>query len=390
MRIVDVCGFYSLRGGGVRTYIDRKLRAAETFGHEIIAVVPGERESIEQVAPGGHLVTIPCPVFPLDPRYHYFASEPQLHAALDNLAPDMVECGTPWSSAGMVARWQGSARRSLVMHCDALATYPYRWFGGVMDLKTIDRGFEWFWRHLRRLGSAYDIVVCANQTLAERLAAGGVPNIAFEPMGVEPGYFDPALRDMDLRASMLEACQLGLDATLLLGVGRHAPEKRWPMIVEAVTAAGYTHDIGLLLAGEGRDRPRIERAIGGNPHIRFFPPTRDRLAFARLMASCDALVHGSESESFGMVAVEARASGIPVIVPDRGGTTDQAAGGMGWTYPAANGAALTETLKDAAGPELEACRLRTAAAAYDMRTMDQHFAELFARYDALTGLRQAA
>ncbi|WP_447513532.1 glycosyltransferase, partial [Clostridioides difficile] len=67
----------------------------------------------------------------------------------------------------------------------------------------------------------------------------------------------------------------------------------------------------------------IARA-GGSPHIRIPGPLADRGALARLMASGDALVHGCEAETFCMVAAEARASGLPVIVPDRGGAADHA------------------------------------------------------------------
>ena len=36
MRIVDVCAFYAPRGGGVKTYVERKLQAGAAAGHEII------------------------------------------------------------------------------------------------------------------------------------------------------------------------------------------------------------------------------------------------------------------------------------------------------------------------------------------------------------------
>lgn len=391
MRIVDVCGFYAAQGGGVRTYVDRKLQAISRFGHELVVIVPGKDDSFEQVAPGGHILSIASPLFPLDPRYRYFANEARLHAELNGLAPDLVECGTPWASADMVARWPGPARRALIMHLDVFATYPYRWLGGVLEPKAIDRGFEWFWRRLRWLGAAFDAVICANHELGRRTREGGVPNVFVEPMGVEPGCFHPSLRDPELRAQMLRSCGFGEDAALLLGVGRHSPEKRWPMIVDAVTAAAYHHDIALQIIGEGRDRLRIERAISGNPHIRLLEPTRDRAMLARLMASSDALVHGSESESFGMVGAEARASGLPVIVPDRGGMADQARGGIGWTYKSGDAADLAETLCAILGTgTLDATRTRSAGAAHTVRTMDTHFSELFGLYEKLASGRLAA
>src|SRR5207245_7055569 len=48
MRIVDVCAFYTPAGGGVRTYVDAKLKAAARFGHEIVVIAPGERDEVIQ------------------------------------------------------------------------------------------------------------------------------------------------------------------------------------------------------------------------------------------------------------------------------------------------------------------------------------------------------
>ena len=51
MRIVDVCAFYAPCGGGVRTYVDAKLRSAARFGHEIIVIAPGKQREVVQRAP---------------------------------------------------------------------------------------------------------------------------------------------------------------------------------------------------------------------------------------------------------------------------------------------------------------------------------------------------
>src|SRR3954470_24427568 len=83
MRIVDVCAFYTPAGGGVRTYVDAKLRAAARFGHEIVVIAPGERREVAQRGPGAILVTIPSPKLPVDRRYGYFNDEQALHRELD-------------------------------------------------------------------------------------------------------------------------------------------------------------------------------------------------------------------------------------------------------------------------------------------------------------------
>ena len=382
MRIADVCAFYTPAGGGVRTYVDAKLRAGARFGHEVIVVAPGERHEVVRCGPGAFLVTIPSPRLPVDSRYRYFDDEAALHAVLDAWQPDHVEASSPWSSATMVGRWQGRASRSLVMHSDPLAAYAYRWLGGFVSTDRIDRMFGWFWSHLRGLGRMFDMVVCANSQLAGRLREGGVANSETVPMGVEPGYFSPSLRSAVMREEALHALGLDANASLLIGIGRFSAEKRWEMVLRAAGEAAKRREIGLLLVGDGPKRPKLELLAEGLDGVAILPRMVDRGELAQLLASADALVHGCEAETFCMVAAEARASGIPLIVPDRGAALDQLVPGAGMTYRAASEASLERAIRGFINRGLELQRA-AAVRASKVRTMDDHFAELFARYETL-------
>lgn len=373
MRIVDVCAFYSPQGGGVRTYIEQKLRIGPELGHEIVILAPGDAAGTIEHGPRARIVTLPSPRLPVDRKYWYFADEPALHAALDELAPDFVEVASPWRSPSFVARWPGAAPRALIMHHDPFSVYAYRWLEPWLARETIDRRVEFFWRHMRELGRSYDRVVCASRDLQGRLARGGVANTMVRPMGVDPALFHPGRRDAETRRRLLELCGLPEKAHLLIGVGRLCAEKRWPLVIDAVLRASVAQPIGLVVLGEGGGLARIVRHVGGNPHIQILPPERNREAFARLLASADALVHGSTSETFCMAAAEARACGVPVIVPDQGAAADHARDGAGLTYRAGNplaaSIAIAEVLADPAPRR-----------APPSETMRDHFAKLFAEY----------
>lgn len=376
MRIVDVCAFYTPQGGGVKTYVEQKLRLGPELGHEIVILAPGDSYDVIERGPRARIVTIPSPRFPLDRNYWYFDDEDALHDALDSLAPDFVEASSPWRSPSMVARWKGKAPRALFMHADPLSAYAYRVLQPIFSRETIDRRFEPFWQHLRRLGGEFDSVVCASSELRYRLEEGGVPNTVLIPMGVEEGVFSPAHRDPVLRRQLLELCDLPEDAGLLLGVGRLSAEKRWPMVIDAVMAASAEAPLGLVLLGGGGQERKILKSIGGNPHIRLLKPERNRARFAAILASADALVHGCEAETFCLSAAEARASGVPVIVPDRGGAADHAEGGGGLAYTAADPEALAEAIL--------AMALRGwPRTASPVQTMRGHFTQLFAHYQTL-------
>ncbi len=389
MKLVDVCAFYAPKGGGVRTYVDRKLKAGAALGHEVVVIAPGEQDRVEERGPNARIVWLKSTVFPLDFNYRYFNDVAALYAALDREAPDVVEASSPWRSASLVGEWPGKAPRALIMHADPLSAYAYRWFDGIATRPVIDKAFDRYWRHLRKLDSQFDMIVSASPGLSQRMTGGGLQGIVTNPMGVDPGVFSPTLRDPQMRKGLLELCELPEEATLLIGVGRFAPEKRWPMLVDAVTAAGTRRPVGLVLAGQGRDHKNIERRIAGNPHIRILAPITVRSELARVMASADALVHGCEAETFCMVAAEASASGLPLIAPDEGGAADQARAKGGWIYESANAAAAAETIVEYAiarecgldGPRAEIA---------PPRTMDDHFAELFATYEALLRPRRRA
>jgi alpha-1,6-mannosyltransferase len=146
--------------------------------------------------------------------------------------------------------------------------------------------------------------------------------------------------------------------------------------------------VGLLLVGDGSKRQKLELIAEQYPNVAVLGPIADRAELASLLASADALVHGCESETFCLVAAEARASGVPLIVPDRGAAADQLIEGAGTAYTAGRERSLEEAIARfiQRGPELQRA---AAVRASRPRTMDEHFAELFANYESLRPRRLA-
>ena len=385
MRIVDVCAFYSPSGGGVRTYIDAKLRSASRLGHEVVVLVPSKLAHVTEIAPGSVLAGIPAPTMPFDRRYRYFNDAAQLHDALDRWRPDHVECSSPWSSASAVARWTGGATRSLFMHSDPMAAYAYRWFS-FLNPQIIDGIFSRFWDHMRFLGGSFDAVISPSRHLTERLNQRGLTNVWTVPLGVEKG-FSPKRRDPHLRERLLAGLGLGPSGTLLLSVGRLAPEKRPDFIARAFADAGATHDIGVVLVGEGSMRRRLESLAALSGRVKLLGEIADRHAIASMMASADGLVHACEAETFGLAVAEALASGTRILVPDRGGAFEQLLPGCGLSYRSGDKGALTRALMQFADS-------RGAGSGHALpkrapRMMDDHFRELFSLYGDF-GRAQAA
>lgn len=344
MRVVDVNEYYSPTGGGVRTYLDRKMTIMAELGHELIVVAAGREEGIEHRPGGGSIHWLKSPVLPFDSNYCVFIDKARIRARLTELQPDVVETSAPWGTAWAVAEWPGDALKIYFGHNDNIGAYFARWFEGFATVDQVEKAFGFYSRYMGRFLQYYDAFVTNGPELALRHERRGLKVHAAMPLGIESGYFSPNLRDEGLRERLLAQCGLPKDGHLVLGLGRHHPEKRWPMVIDAVEAAGADLPVGLILIGTGIHSDRIEKRVADSPHIRMFRPVYDRLRLSRIMASCDALIHGSDAEPFGLVGSEAIASGLPLIVPDEGGLSQIADPLFSETYKARDPHACAEAI----------------------------------------------
>ena len=387
MRIVDVNEYYSPTGGGVRTYIDRKMTIMADMGHELICIACGTEDRVEERVGGGKIIYVKSPRIPVDKNYGVFVRAEPIWKWLDELQPDVVECCSPWRPAWIVARWQGPALKSFFMHNDNVATYPMRWFEGMASPEQITSAFGFYTRYMNRFLRHYDAVVTNGPALTKRYRARGTHIDESMTLGITRSHFSPDLRDERLRAAMLRQLDLPPDGHLLLGVGRHHAEKRWSMVVEAVERAGAKMPVGLMLLGQGIASRKLERLIAGSPHIRMFQPVYDRAQFARIMASADALIHGAEAEPFGLVASEAMASGLPLIVPDTGGCAEVADPLTSETYRARDAVSAAAAIKRLFAREPAILRKAAVVAAGRVRTDREHTVDLLNYYQGMIDAR---
>ena len=324
MRIVDVNEYYSPTGGGVRTYLDRKMRILAELGHELTVIAPYDEDRIEDRPDGGRIYWVKAPPLILDRNYWLFKDMAPVIRLLDQLKPDVVENSSPWRPAWALSRWQGDVLKVFFAHNDNIGAYPQRWLAPFANPDRIEQMFGWYTRYMDMFLEGFDAFVTNGPALAKRYRRRGLHVDAAMPLGIDRNHFSPALRDEALRASMLAQLDLPPEGHLLIGLGRHHREKRWPVVIDAVERAGANMPVGLMLLGDGMQRAQLERQIAGNTHIRLFRPVYDRERFSRILASADALIHGSDQEPFGLVASEALASGLPLIVPNDGGCAEVA------------------------------------------------------------------
>lgn len=149
---------------------------------------------------------------------------------------------------------------------------------------------SWVWAGLRRFHAPSRAVMAATPALADELRGRGFRNVVLWPRGVDATLFRP--RPVDL----------GLPRPLFVSVGRIAVEKN----LEAFLALDLPGT--KVIVGDGPARAALEQQY---PEAVFLGEMHgERLAEA--YAAADVFVFPSKTDTFGLVVLEALASGVPV------------------------------------------------------------------------------
>jgi glycosyltransferase involved in cell wall biosynthesis len=149
---------------------------------------------------------------------------------------------------------------------------------------------SWVWAALRWFHAASRAVMAATPALAGELRARGFRNVVLWSRGVDTSLFHP--RHVDL-------C---LPEPVFLCVGRVAVEKNLEAFLD-LDLPGTK-----LIVGDGPARERLERKY---PDAVFLG-ARHGEELASIYAGADVFVFPSRTDTFGLVLLEALASGLPV------------------------------------------------------------------------------
>jgi phosphatidylinositol alpha-1,6-mannosyltransferase len=148
------------------------------------------------------------------------------------------------------------------------------------------------------------------------------------PPGVDVDRFRPATEAE--RSETRHRFGIPDDALLVLSVSRLVPRKGMDRLIEAsARLQGRHRDLVVAIAGDGRDRGRIQKLIDSTvAPVRLLGRVDDD-ELPALYASADIFAMlcrtrwgGLEQEGFGIVFVEAAASGVPQIAGSSGGAAE--------------------------------------------------------------------
>ncbi len=193
----------------------------------------------------------------------------------------------------------------------------------------------------------------AERVVRRRLAATQIPP------GVDVERFRPL--DASGRAKARAVFGLPVDARLVVGVGRLVPRKGFDVLVEAAASlARGRPDLVVAVAGTGRQASELQRRVrdSGVPVRLLGRISDDDLPLLHGAADvfagpCRTRWRGLEQEGFGIVFLEAAASGVPALAGASGGTAEAVLDGETGVViahpddPAAVAAGLARLLDDA-------------------------------------------
>jgi N-acetyl-alpha-D-glucosaminyl L-malate synthase BshA len=178
------------------------------------------------------------------------------------------------------------------------------------------------------------------------------------PNFINPKEYYPA-PDPAMRAKLAPP-----DHRVLVHVSNFRPVKRLRDVVRVFAGVRKVLKAKLILVGDGPESDAAQREVadlGVKRDVRFFGRVDD---IADLLRGADLFLLPSETESFGLAALEAMACGVPVVASDAGGIPEVVVHGeTGFLAPVGDVAAMTDRSLEALGDPARLEALRRGAVA---------------------------
>lgn len=327
MKLCDVVQFYSPLGGGVRRYLEDKMRHfAPRSDVEHIVIVPGDEDSVTtrhnttfyQVKSLRLVGSI---------SYRMLTNQKKIHAIIDKERPDLIEVGDPYRSAWIALRAARKFNIPIVAfyHSDfprALGRTIRRFCGSRIERFLSNR----IHHYIMDLYNRMDATIVASKRMEEVLTQCGIQRVVRIPLGTDVNVFYPSDEGAEIRR------ELGLspDDYLLLFVGRIAREKNIRSLIGLIEQLSHdTPEKGryyLLLVGDGECRGLVERVTRKRSDVTWYKYDRSTSRLRAFYCAADLYVHAGTWETFGITSLEAQACGTRVLAVKNGGLDDSVAG----------------------------------------------------------------
>jgi glycosyltransferase involved in cell wall biosynthesis len=286
MRILIASDAWRPQVNGVVSTLERMTHAASEFGVDFEFLTPED------------MWTAPLPTYP-DIRLAV-TSPAKVNRQIDDADPDHIHIATEGPIGWL-------ARRYCVKRNRAFTTSYHTRFPEYIKAR-IGIPESWSYAGLRYFHAPSAAVMAPTPVIGADLTRRGFTNVRLWTRGVDHALFRP-------RANSV----LDFPRPIFLCVGRVAMEKN----LEALLRLDLPGSI--VIVGDGPERGLFERRY---PHAHFLGAMQGE-ALAEVYASADVFVFPSRTDTFGIVMIEALASGLPVAAFPVPGPIDVVGPGAG-------------------------------------------------------------
>lgn len=333
MKILLVSDAWFPQVNGVVRTLNTVIGELKTMGHEVDTITPDQ------------FTTIPCPTYP-EIRlacWPFFRVPAMIEAA----RPDAIHIATE-GPLGM------TARRYCVRNKLPFTTAYHTRFPEYVEPR-LGVPVSWTYKVMRHFHGKSAGVMVATKSIRADLEARGFDNIKDWSRGVDTELFRPQSKD-------------AIDAPrpVFMFVGRVAVEKNLPAFLELDLPGSK------VVVGDGPDMAMLKKRFPDT----IFVGAKKGEELARHYASADVFVFPSRTDTFGLVMLEALASGTPVAAFPVPGPLDVIASDKVGVLSEDLGAAAKAALK------LSAEDCRAYALGYSWRACAEQFFANLAPFDA--------
>ena len=309
MRILKISDVYFPRVNGVSTSIRTFARELQQQGHEVTLIAPAYPTPLDDHF---EVIRIPSRYLFVDPEDRLMQRRslrrhlPELHRR--NF--DIIHIHTPFA-----AHYEGIwlSRQLGIPVVETYHTYFEEY---------LDKYLPWLPRKVLRYAARHfsrtqcgvlDAMVVPTRPMLDVLHGYGVTTPAgIIPTGIPAGAFSGGDG-----ARFRARHDIGDDRQLMLYVGRVAHEKNIDFLLRVIDRVRHSHPRSLLVvAGEGpatRHLHRLSTSLGLERHVRFVGYLSRETDLPDCYAAGEVFVFASNTETQGLVLLEAMQAGTPVV-----------------------------------------------------------------------------
>lgn len=346
MRIAIVTETFLPKIDGIVTMVTKTVETLQAHGDEVVIFAPsGGPDALF----GAKVVSLPSIPFPFYPELKVAAPRRSMRQHLEAFRPDVFHLFEP-SLLGIGGIYYGKVMHVpiVISYHTNLPAYLHYYRLGFFEGPT--------WKLMRARHQRADLNLCTSTPMMDELRDHGIDRLALWERAVDAQRFHPSKCSAEMRNRLSGGEP---QKPLLLYVGRLSAEKDIGSLREVLRAMPEAR---LAIVGDGPVRHELERHYKETPT--YFAGYMNGDPLAQAYASADVFVMPSQTETLGLVLMEAMASGCPVVACRAGGIPDAVEDGVtGFLFEPSDKQGLIATVQRALAktPERENLRMRARA-----------------------------